>query len=480
MAIVLAAVLAVTAGAGFWLYRTNVFGIELMKNGPDTITVEYGGRYAEPGASAEFSGTLLMRTPRPVPVDIAGAVDTGKPGSYTVSYTAAYILHFAFWEQIFEARTTRTVEVVDTKAPVITLVADPEVYTLPGRAYEEEGFLAVDNCDGDITDRVERTAYEDRVVYSVSDSSGNSAEVVRQIRFDDPIPPVITLKGGATLTLEWGEKYTDPGCTAEDNCDGDITGQVKISGKVDSHIAGRYILTYSVSDEWGNAVSCTRTVQVKEKPQPVEPPEFNGKVIYLTFDDGPSQYTEKLLDVLDKYDVKVTFFVTKNSYADMITRAAKAGHSIGAHTACHEYGKIYASEKAYYADLQEVQEHIARCTGRETSILRFPGGSSNAVSKQYCPGLMTALTQSVTEKGYTYFDWNVDSFDAGGAKTADEVYRNVTSAVSKRQVSVVLQHDIKGFSVDAVERIIQWGLENGYTFLPLSPESPACHHRLNN
>jgi hypothetical protein len=86
----------------------------------------------------------------------------------------------------------------------------------------------------------------------------------------------------------------------------------------------------------------------------------------------------------------------------------------------------------------------------------------------------------VEERGFTYFDWNVDSKDAGGAKTADEVYQNVINGCRNKKASVVLQHDIHGYSVDAVERIIQWGLANGYTFAALTPDSPTAHHPINN
>ena len=112
-------------------------------------------------------------------------------------------------------------------------------------------------------------------------------------------------------------------------------------------------------------------------------------------------------------------------------------------------------------------------------MVRFPGGSSNTVSR-FSPGIMTYLTQAVQDCGFQYFDWNVDSVDAGGAKTAKEVFENVIGAVQNRDVSVVLQHDIKGFSVEAVYRILAWGLDNGYTFLPLDMTSPAAHHGVNN
>ena len=112
--------------------------------------------------------------------------------------------------------------------------------------------------------------------------------------------------------------------------------------------------------------------------------------------------------------------------------------------------------------------------------MRFPGGSSNGVSKKYNTGIMTRLTKDVTDMGYQYFDWNVLSGDAGETTDTEQVYENVIAGIQKHNVSIVLQHDIKGFSVDAVEKIIIWGLANGYTFLPLTPSSPTVHHTVNN
>jgi peptidoglycan/xylan/chitin deacetylase (PgdA/CDA1 family) len=179
--------------------------------------------------------------------------------------------------------------------------------------------------------------------------------------------------------------------------------------------------------------------------------------------------------------VKATFFVIgNNANAQRLQAIVAGGHSIAIHTMTHDFAEIYASEAAFLKDLYDTQALIYAHTGVRTTLMRFPGGTSNTVSRNHCKGIMTQLVQTVTDLGFQYFDWNVDSKDAGGAKTADEVYRNVTNGVDGLKIAYVLQHDTKGFSVDAVERIIQWGLENGYTFLPLTPESPAFHHKPNN
>ena len=212
------------------------------------------------------------------------------------------------------------------------------------------------------------------------------------------------------------------------------------------------------------------------------PEASDEKIIYLTFDDGPSQYTPQLLEVLEKYNVKATFFVvTYKDYNYLMKDIVEAGHTIGVHTASHNYARIYQSEEAYYKDLYKAQDIIFEQTGLRPTIIRFPGGSSNQVSKSYCKGIMTALTKSVIEKGFQYFDWNVDSNDANGGSTdKDAVVNQVIKSVSKKKVSLVLQHDSLKYSVDAVEEIIVWALENGYTFKTLDIDSPGMHHRVGN
>ena len=202
-------------------------------------------------------------------------------------------------------------------------------------------------------------------------------------------------------------------------------------------------------------------------------------MIYLTFDDGPGQYTEKLLGILAAYDVKATFFVMNTGYTHLLDDIVNQGHSIAAHTYSHNYKRIYGSEEAYFQDLERILTVIENQTGVRTDLLRFPGGSSNTVSRGNS-GIMSRLANEVVDRGFRYFDWNVDSNDAGGARSADQVYENVINGVCRQRVSVVLQHDIKGFSVDAVERIIQWGLNNGYTFLSLQNDSPTAAHDIRN
>ena len=115
-----------------------------------------------------------------------------------------------------------------------------------------------------------------------------------------------------------------------------------------------------------------------------------------------------------------------------------------------------------------------------TDLLRFPGGTSNTVSRKYNRGIMSKLSNSVIDKGYQYFDWNVDSDDAGRARDSETVFENVKNGVDGNKISIVLQHDTKEFSIDAVEQIIIWGKENGYVFLPLNKYSFTAQHKALN
>ncbi len=461
----------VLAALLIFVFGINRWSISITLEGYDSVMVEYGDTYEDPGADAVLRGSILCKKGWHIPVREQDNIDTSNVGEYEVTYSASKLL----WKE----SATRNVSVEDTKAPVITLTTDPDAYTLPNHPYVEEGYTASDNLDGDVTNQVVAEEKDGVIYYTVSDSLGNTSTAQREIKYFDPEPPTLALLGNTEIHLSAGQSYKEPGWNASDNCDGDITDKVVISGGVDIYSAGTYVLTYTATDTYGNETALTRTVTVTpiRQPDTVTP---GGKVIYLTFDDGPGPYTQQLLDTLAKYNVKVTFFTKNGDYNYLIASEAAAGHTVAIHTFSHNYGQIYASEDAYFADLHQMESVIAQQTGKTPTMIRFPGGSSNQVSRKYCSGIMTALTKDVTDQGYQYYDWNVSSGDAGGTTSTDTVFQNVINGVQGHNVSVVLQHDIKSFSVNAVEKIIVWGLANGYTFLPLDPSSPTMHHSVNN
>lgn len=451
-----------------------VFQMHIVITPEDGMEVhaELGEPYQDSGAEGELTGTLFRFIHKPVQVSTEGEVDTNKAGTYEIIYSAK--------SGRYTVTCTKKVIVSDTRGPVITLKSNPDSYTPYGHPYEEEGFTAIDATDGDVTDKVTSEESDGKVYYRVSDSLGSSSEAIRTIHYDDRKGPDINLAGGNEIT--W---YTDQGdyvdqVTAVDDVDGDVTSSLQKEGSVDASVPGDYTLSYSVTDAHGNTTTAQRIVHVLSSEN------YNARTIYLTFDDGPGPYTDQLLDILDQYNVKATFFTTsvRSQYSDCIKKEAERGHSVYVHSASHNYAKIYASPDAYWADFDAQNSLIQQETGSRVNVFRFPGGSSNTVSANYSAGIMTTLTQQASARGLIYEDWNVSSGDAGDTTSTDAVFNNVTSQVSANTAygipSVVLQHDIKDFSVNAEERIIQWGLENGYSFRKITPASYIAHHHVNN
>ncbi len=473
-AVKFAAVIIVLLAVLVALFLANRFTLTVELYGEDTVTLEYGEFYEELGAKIILCGRYFPKdgsVPKRGRLTISGQVDPTVLGRYTVTYSAKYL----FWQ----AETVRTVCVVDTQPPVITLNPDPEEVLLPGVIYRESGFYAEDNYDGDITDRVVQVHEEGRITYVVTDRSGNPAEAVREVPYHDPVPPVISLEGGENYVVAVGTKYKEPGYSATDNVDGNLTRQVKVEGKADWLVPGTYPIIYTVTDAYQNTTVVTRNVimQPAERPETVFPEQ---KTIYLTFDDGPGPYTGRLLSILDKYDVKATFFVMDTGEYDLMKQIVERGHSIGIHTMTHDYQELYSSTDAFFEDLYGMRDLIYEHTGVKTTLMRFPGGGSNEISAGICPGIMSVLTEAVQDAGFQYFDWNVLSGDAGDTTKTGEVYKYVISAAEQLDVALVLQHDIHSYSVAAVEDIIRWGLENGYQFLPLQENSPGFHQIVAN
>lgn len=222
---------------------------------------------------------------------------------------------------------------------------------------------------------------------------------------------------------------------------------------------------YSELEEQYNALKLTKSE------------EANCPVIYLTFDDGPSENTVKILDILAEYNIKATFFVVGKETErakEIYRRLVLEGHTVGNHTYSHEYNEIYASTEDFWAQIQKNDDLFYSCTGKHLEIMRFPGGSNNTVSERYCKGIMQKLRAQAKEKGLVYFDWNVSATDAEVAlqKTSiiiDEVLKN-SDGLKK---SIVLMHDNapKTTTVEALREIIEALLERGCVFRALDQNS---------
>ena len=223
----------------------------------------------------------------------------------------------------------------------------------------------------------------------------------------------------------------------------------------------------------------------REKEKEKQEEESATGIIYLTFDDGPtSDSTPQILDILKKRNVKATFFVLHydEQHEQLIKREQQEGHTIALHGYTHNYSELYQSAETCIENFEKIGNQVYQTTGEKSKIIRFPGGSSNTISKKYCKGVMTELVNRVIELGYRYFDWNVDSDDAGHAKTSHDIYNNVTSGIKPERKNVVLMHDFAGNykTIDALDSIISWGLEQGYVFRKITDETPMVTHGVNN
>lgn len=201
------------------------------------------------------------------------------------------------------------------------------------------------------------------------------------------------------------------------------------------------------------------------------------KRVYLTFDDGPSANTDRILDILNQYGVKATFFVVgKDKYQEQYKRIVADGHTLGMHSYSHKYSEIYASLDAYRQDLTKLHDFLYELTGEDCNIVRFPGGSSNTISKVD----MWDLIDYLDAEGMVYFDWNVASGDAaGGRKSAGQIAKNVLDNIDKYSNSVILFHDAAGkdSTVDALSAIIEEILASDNTvILPISEDTVKVQH----
>lgn len=429
--------------------------------GKREITLEVNNEYKENGY---LTNAKVL--------EVSNNINTSKLGTYTVLYK------YKKYNKIKE--TIRVVNIVDKTPPELDLIGNLEINNC-SKSYQEEGYAAFDNYDGDLTQKVEKEIKDGKIIYRVKDSSNNITTKERTFSNIDKEGPVIKLKG-SSVNLKINNKYVEQGYTVTDNCDDDLTSKVEITNNININKEGTYEVIYKVKDKSGNESKEVRKVTVYT-PKKCFSSVSNGKpgVIYLTFDDGPStKNTARLLDILKEENVKATFFLIDKTNTDyLIKRMYDEGHTIGLHTASHNYKYIYSSTTNFIKDIEKIQEKVARITGEKSSIIRFPGGSSNTVSS-FNPGIMCTLSNMIIEKGYHYFDWNVSSGDAGSKRSKKNTYRNVTNNLSKNRANVVLMHDIYDSTVDAVKDIIKYGKDNGYTFEKITMDTEMYTHYVNN
>lgn len=202
------------------------------------------------------------------------------------------------------------------------------------------------------------------------------------------------------------------------------------------------------------------------------------RIAYLTFDDGPSENTVKVLDVLKEYEVKGTFFVNGKDtpFARYVyKRIVKEGHALGNHTYSHTYRQIYKSVDSFFADMLKLEELLDEVAGVRPRIMRFPGGSTNTISRSVSGrDIMKELIQAVTEAGYMYTDWNVCAFDAYKPPPSEAtIAANVLHQSKDKDVVCVLFHDsdFNHTTPGALPQIIEGLREMGFLFEVITPDT---------
>lgn len=234
-------------------------------------------------------------------------------------------------------------------------------------------------------------------------------------------------------------------------------------------------------DEEGNVQEGTQTSLNSEEMEQQESgsgTEVETKRVYLTFDDGPSIYTGQILDILAANDIKATFFVIAKDderYLPYYKQIVEEGHTLGMHSYSHEYARVYASLDSFEQDITQISDFLYEQTGIRPTIYRFPGGSSNTVSK--VP--MTECIAYLNEQGITYYDWNALNGDAVSEElSATQMVDNIMGSVRHNDTSIVLMHDMQSrhTTVESLQLLIDTLKEEGYEILPINDETPLIQH----
>ncbi|MBE6024876.1 MAG: polysaccharide deacetylase [Cellulosilyticum sp.] len=255
--------------------------------------------------------------------------------------------------------------------------------------------------------------------------------------------------------------------------------QIKELEKIEEEVGEVSIKLQSLEKDWKEVEEAQS--EVKNKQEEVGQAE-EVKYAYLTFDDGPSVNTIKILDFLKANNIKATFFVIgKEGYDDVYRRIVDEGHTLAIHSNTHKYSEIYLSVYAFMQDINKLSNKLEKLTGVRPTIMRFPGGSNNTVSYRYGgKDLMDKLTTEVNKAGYQYYDWNVDSSDATEiCKNKDAILNSVLNGVVGKEHAMILMHDAaaKTTTVEALPQIVDGLRKKGFILAPITEDTPAVQFK---
>lgn len=455
---------ALALGVGLYFLEESYTNVIL--HGGNKVTATIYEEYKDLGFDLSHNNILISSDK--YTFSVSNNVNTQELGEYKVVYDIKYHLR--------KFHVERIVTVLDDVGPVITANMEKlERDYCTHKDKKELKYEAMDNYDTELGE-INKEEIDNSIVLSVTDKSGNTGTLNIPIDYGKKPDNVIKLNGSSTTYVRLNGSYKEQGAAYYDGCGKKLDENVKSSGSVNTKKTGTYTITYTVAD----GTKKTRKVVVYKEMPSIVTGSGNGKILYLTFDDGPGPYTGKILSTLAKYNVKATFFVTNQfpGYIYQIKNEYNAGHAIAVHTYTHNYN-IYKSVDAYVKDFNKMNDVIEKQTGARSRIFRFPGGSSNTVSRNYAKGVVKKIANKMTSDGYKYFDWDVSSGDAAGAGRS-KIYSNVVNGAKYCSKCIILMHDIKSTTANELDNILKTLTSKGYRFGTLSTSSPTVHHAIAN
>lgn len=393
-------------------------------------------------------------------------------GKYTVYYTVNGF-HY-----------TSVVIVEDIEKPIV-VVRDVEI-DLGMEVSAQDFIVSIEDDSVVVISFVENYVFDCQGVFDISvlveDIYGNFTveSATLTILEEDTAVPEFDAMLDLFIEINSSVNYLE-GIHCRDNQDPNPQVEV-IKSEVNLSVEGTYLVYYCCKDRSGNESFFTREAHVVSNRIIGNFLQSETKTVYLTFDDGPSEYTLAVLDILEKYNIQATFFVIGSNieYLHLIEEIEKRGHTIGLHSFHHEYDEIYTSVEDYLEDFTQIALYCKDVIGYIPRYIRFPGGSSNEISKLYSQGIMSRLVEKMNALGFQYYDWNVTSGDgSANVPTNSIIEQSIGSTLNN---IILLLHDAnkKQTTVDALESIIQYYLDEGYEFSGIHDESYVYHHNVSN
>lgn len=236
-------------------------------------------------------------------------------------------------------------------------------------------------------------------------------------------------------------------------------------------------LIISIFNENVSGVFAASGIINNQKVTTVDKPISNGRKVYLTFDDGPSyKITNEILDILDKNEVKATFFLIGNQIEgkeDVVKRIYDGGNSIGLHTYTHKFDSIYCNEDVFIKEMIDYRNEINKVIGISPNIIRFPGGSCSRFSEN---GI-----KALHDNHFKVYDWNLDTTDGFNPKLSpDALFRKATKGIEKIYAITLLMHctDMNENTSKALPKIIEYYKSQGFEFATITEETPELYSRV--